>query len=490
MTDQTDIEPPLSLAGIISSPSLRTYLASRPALADVVREAGRKMRSYNGLSGEVRLKNPKAIEEVRGIGAELHARDTRVRLTALDDAFLHRTQFACTLREAVDAISETPLVLRQEEQKWREAATEWMTNEVTSRCTDLGPVAEMVQAQWRESDPAWATALVDAAMVLAPATELTSGEPNRERLLSLRELSDTLLAIRAAAAARTAERPFMLPVLAERLTGDPHALDPDQSGGRAFLLLLQHVAPSTSDGDPESTTYTDAEGRAGRHVGRTATGLSADERAALYAANNVAIDAISSTVAVWNLRGGGPVLAAARATGMPIVLPLAALEGLPSDEPLCAAHDTMWVVENPAVFQALTEATRNLPLEQRPTLICGSGFLSLAALRLLDQVVASGARILYSGDWDGNGLAIAHAALKRWPKAVRLWRMDPALDPHAPVASTAAPWRVNSAATTIAPAAWAMVREQPRYQEAWIDALIADVRAAAEWMTVFGLTAG
>ena len=48
------------------------------------------------------------------------------------------------------------------------------------------------------------------------------------------------------------------------------------------------------------------------------------------------------------------------------------------------------------------------------------GFLSLAALRVLDQVVGSGARIVYSGDWDGNGLAIAHTTLKRSPHAVRL----------------------------------------------------------------------
>ena len=357
-----------------------------------------------------------------------------------------------------------------------------MTNELVARCAELAAVADAVLAQWRSNDPTWATALVDAAMSSAPADELIGGVPDHRRLLDLRELSDTLLAIRATIAARTSERPVMLPVLAERVAGDPHTLDPDLSGGRAFVYLLQHIAPA-ADADLEFASVIDGETPGGRRVGRTTSASSADERAALYAANNVAIDAISSTVAVWNLRGGGPVLAAARATGTPIALPLASLELLPSDDPLRAAHDTVWIVENPAVFQALIAGTRDFPLEQRPTLVCGSGFLSLAALRILDQVVASGARILYSGDWDGNGLAIAHTTLKRWPHAVRLWRMDPAVDPHAPVASTAAPWRVDSAATTIAPAAWAMAREQPRYQEAWIDALIADVRAGVESRT-------
>jgi uncharacterized protein (TIGR02679 family) len=373
-------------------------------------------------------------------------------------------------------------VLRQEEQKWREATALWMTNELASRCAELGAVADAVLAQWRSNDLTWATALVDAAMASAPAGELIGGIPDHARLLDLRELSDTLLAIRATTAARTSERPVMLPVLAERLTGDPHALDPDLSGGRAFVYLLQHIAPAT-DADLEFASAIDAERLGGRRVSRTTSASSADERAALYAANNVAIDAISSTVAVWNLRGGGPVLAAAGAIAMPIVLPLAALELLPTDDPLCAAHNMVWVVENPAVFQALVDASRGFSLAQRPTLLCGSGFLSLAALRVLDRLVASGAGFLYSGDWDGYGLAIAHTGLMRWPSAVRLWRMDPTLDPHAPIASFKAPWRVDSAVTPIAPDAWAMVREQPRYQEAWIDALLADIRAAAESAT-------
>lgn len=85
---------------------------------------------------------------------------------------------------------------------------------------------------------------------------------------------------------------------------------------------------------------------------------------------------------------------------------------------------------------------------------------------------------MYNGAWDTNGFAIAYGALKRWPSAVRLGRMDPTVSEDAPLSADQAPWRDAAETSVIAPAAWALVRTRPRYQESWIPALIGDLRLA------------
>jgi uncharacterized protein (TIGR02679 family) len=269
----------------------------------------------------------------------------------------------------------------------------------------------------------------------------------------------------------------MLPVLAERLSRDPHELDQDQSAGRAFLILLQRLALRDSD-ETQAIDELHGEDRVRRRRSEASSALTADERAAIYAANNVAIDAISSTVAVWHLLGGGPVVAAARTMGMPIVLPLAALDMILTDDQVRAARNIVWVVENPAAFQALIATMSERSMDERPTLVCGSGFFSLAALRLLDRLVAAGARVLYSGDWDSNGLAIAHVAMHRWKGQFHLWRMDPSQDMNAPIDIERAPWHKDVAPRSLTPTAWMIARQRPRYQEAWIDALAMDLSQA------------
>ncbi len=464
--------------------SLQAYLEQRPVLAQIVRAAGRKMRSFSRLSGEIQLKTPSEVAAVRGIGAELHKRDTRVRVEALHKAFL-KTGFACSLRDAVDAISERPLVFREEEDRWRAAAAQWFANELAARCGGLGPIGAELLEQWTSASPQWTSVFVDAAMKASPDEEIIRGVPDPEYLNGSREFMDLWLAFRACVSARASAAPVLLPVLAERLTSDPHALDPDTAAGRTLLAVLQRTAATSGleddVGDDVRGTSEESAAREPRerpNLPSSSRALNADERAAVYASNNIAVDAISSTVAVWNVIGGGPVLAAARAEGTPIVLPLAALNRLEGDTSVSGTRNLVWVVENPAVFQAIIDATTHRAPDERPTLICGSGFLSLAVLRLIDRMVATGARVLYSGDWDTKGLAIAYAAIKRWPDAVRLWRMDPTRDPGAAPTPDVAPWRPDVGPARIDAAAWIMARRRPRYQEAWIGPLVADVQAA------------
>jgi uncharacterized protein (TIGR02679 family) len=64
------------------------------------------------------------------------------------------------------------------------------------------------------------------------------------------------------------------------------------------------------------------------------------------------------------------------------------------------------------------------PVERYPTLVCTGGHLSLATLRLLDRLIAGGAVVWYSGDFDAKGLMIADGLASRYGDALELWRMN------------------------------------------------------------------
>ena len=56
-------------------------------------------------------------------------------------------------------------------------------------------------------------------------------------------------------------------------------------------------------------------------------------------------------------------------------------------------------------------------------LICTSGQLQVAVLRLLDMLVTSGTTLYYAGDFDGGGISIAARLLARYPANLQLWHM-------------------------------------------------------------------
>lgn len=87
------------------------------------------------------------------------------------------------------------------------------------------------------------------------------------------------------------------------------------------------------------------------------------------------------------------------------------------------ADNVVYVVENSGVFSALLDywdETRGA--EPYPPLVCLHGQAKLATLVLLDKLVAEGATLGYSGDFDPEGLLIAERLLRRYPGKVRPWR--------------------------------------------------------------------
>ncbi len=247
--------------------------------------------------------------------------------------------------------------------------------------------------------------------------------------------------------------PERLALFAQRTSGDPHALDPGRATGRLFLLALGDLADML-DHEEGRDVYSKQnplpvgarvvrsgrEGLYGRplgpptepgpskHPGESVEILPAaaslQDRAQelhLYTRGGLLVDTISSNVAVFNLAGatyrdGTPDPLPQAAGARVLLLPLRQLREWQSVVPKQA---DIYVVENPQVFEEMI-------LGSNRTLVCTSGWPSVAALTLLDLLLAASPnhRLHYSGDFDLKGLQIASALMARYPGRCHPWHFD------------------------------------------------------------------
>jgi len=150
----------------------------------------------------------------------------------------------------------------------------------------------------------------------------------------------------------------------------------------------------------------------------------------LYNNANLLVDTISSSVAVFNLADAitrsGQVDPLLQAAGTRVLL-------LPQRQLLewskvRATRSDIYGIENPQVFEEIVDSLLYLDTHViLPTLVCTSGWPSVAALLLLDQLLAASPenRFYYSGDFDLKGLQIAAHLLARYPTQCLPWRFDP-----------------------------------------------------------------
>lgn len=177
-----------------------------------------------------------------------------------------------------------------------------------------------------------------------------------------------------------------LPVFADAVLGDPHALD---EGTRRATLVVKAMAaifdvPLPTDAIARRTLWTRA-------------GVSDDE--------------LSSTVLVAGFRPPGAslvatVLRACADAGDAAPLTLRQLRRSRLRTGVPAA---VWVFENPSILAlALERFGRTCP-----PLICTSGWPSSAGILFLEQLRDAGTVVHYHGDFDGEGLRIAASVVAR-----------------------------------------------------------------------------
>lgn len=190
-----------------------------------------------------------------------------------------------------------------------------------------------------------------------------------------------------------------LAVFSAQATTDPHALDGDSLCGQLFLHLL-----SMKLNRPYPTL--------------------AEERDEVYFENGILCDSISSTVTQVGLvlrdqQNEHPAFRAFRHRYECCTLSLMNLNTISS---AASPSGKVYLVENQMLFSQLCDQARNF----HSPLICTSGQIQVAVLRLLDMLVQAGTELYYAGDFDGGGISIAMRLRARYPNNFHLWHMSEA----------------------------------------------------------------
>jgi len=188
-----------------------------------------------------------------------------------------------------------------------------------------------------------------------------------------------------------------LPVFAVEVTTDPHSFDRDNWCGKLLLYGLAYVC----------------------HVDLPDT---AEKRAEIYYRCGILFDEVSGNILCKGVQGytldgihfgwkGFYDQNEVIAVTLSNVSRLVRIE---------SPNKKVFVVENPAVFSAISDCLEDLQV----ALICTSGQLRVVALAVLDLLVQSGCTLFYSGDFDPEGLQIADKLWQRFEDKLVLWHFN------------------------------------------------------------------
>jgi uncharacterized protein (TIGR02679 family) len=242
-----------------------------------------------------------------------------------------------------------------------------------------------------------------------------------------------------------------LAIFASQTTGDPHAYDTNRAAGRFLTRLVDFIA--RDEPLPDLTP--------------------AEERLARFLSVGIVAGSMASTVLAYGLIGDAPWLREMRRVGDEAWLPLTTVARYRDYR---AHKGVAFAVENQHVFLELRNRSNQLPVDERPTLLCTSGALSVAAHQLIRTLIATGNQVLYSGDFEWKAMDIAARLRARYGTALRLWHMDQEDYQRAIRPNAAKPARAVMNLTAAFPGLVpAMVEQGVAFQEELIELLWADI---------------
>ncbi|BAL82617.1 hypothetical protein SELR_09090 [Selenomonas ruminantium subsp. lactilytica TAM6421] len=213
---------------------------------------------------------------------------------------------------------------------------------------------------------------------------------------------EDVLATVACALAMLPAKYERLPLFANRVAQNPHALDFDRTEGRLFLQALAFLQ--------------------GENVPSAA-----DARTELLYKYRLIRDDILNFATVYGLKAygedGGEIAYWREAANSyaPLNVPLREIAAAERILPVEGNADTVYIVENSGVFSTLLDGLQ--ARQKSVPLVALHGQLKAASWALLDRLAASGIRLLYAGDFDPEGLSIASHILNRYEGAA-LWHMS------------------------------------------------------------------
>lgn len=366
------------------------YFRSRKAYERCMKELLKKWKSYGKTAGRITLKQT-TEEERRAIGGivgrAFYEETIHFSFSEFEKG-LQKTRFApVNMEKMLEAYAgkslKTNRELQEEDQFRREKFLK--TNQFYFR-EKAG--ADSLAFQWIEE-------LLSSKKY---GYSLLMREYGKDALQAEEIFRHTGRALIKLEEMETSGEELPLAVFAAELSDNPHYFD---RGTAAGLLLVHAICFREKRGLPENT-----------HEWRE-----------LLEDVGIVPDNISSQVHVCGLRlkkgeSWHPAYEAFYENGEPCVVTMENLKDITEAK---AIDNQVYVVENEMVFSYLTSSEK----KKACTILCTSGQLRSAAVKLLDFLVKSGASVYYSGDADPDGLGIADRLWQKFQASVHIWRMGP-----------------------------------------------------------------
>lgn len=354
------------IRALLGGPEYRVVFA---AVRDRLEEAGvdrARSVTVRGLDAAARA----ALADLHGWKTVPSSPRVSISLAGLDAA-LRASAIQASLVDVVEAL-HGPLEDRRASREAARAARQMRWSQAAAHAVVR---ARPVLERWLEEVRAMGLLARGAKRAGAGAKRAGPGE-------------DALLALALQAVERLPADGILLPVLASEVAGDAHALDHGQPLASLVLRAAAHLA-----GWPD--------------VPASAIG-----RRQLWAAVGVLCDPLSAHVLVLGLRPAGSDALARHLcewadAGQPRRLTLRELGG--SALALEPGAD-LFVCENPGVVAAAADQLG----ARAAALVCVEGHPSTAALALLGQLRAGGARVWFHADFDWGGVRIGNLLAERF----------------------------------------------------------------------------